>query len=164
MLSRIFWIGIAGLALIAGIIIQDGGGIISWGDSHDSISARAEQSIKANIERAVEASVGKMKVVGSDGEEIDLPPETKTALLSAVGRLVKAETDLAFIRARDGSAEDQRAAEAQSAQARAEVDRLKAEIEHQNKGATIEGEALTEQIQREVREDIRAKIRESVRN
>lgn len=164
MLSRIMWISVAGIALIAGIMIQDGGKIFSWADDHADISVKTEQAIVGSVDRAVEGSVDKMTVMGSDGEEIDVPPETKRALGEAVGRLVKAETTLAMLRFRDASEDERKAAEARRTQARADVDRLKAEIKRHDPAAMLESDAITEQVKSEVREDIRAEIRGAARN
>ena len=92
MLSRIFWISFAGIALIAGMALQDGG-IFSLADRTPD-HAKAEQTIEARIETAIDRSFDKMHVTGSDGEEIDVPAKTKRAMADAVGRLVKAEADL----------------------------------------------------------------------
>jgi regulator of protease activity HflC (stomatin/prohibitin superfamily) len=164
MLSRIFWIGIAGIALIAGMALQDGDGIFSWGDHRTDISAKTEQAIAASVDRAVEGSVDKMEITGSDGEEIDVPPETKRALAEAVGRLVKAETALAMVRVREASTEERQEAEARRAQARADVDRLKAEIKRIDQSAKLENEAISDEVKREIREDIRAEVRDAVGN
>ena len=90
MLSRIFWIGIAGIAIVAGMIIQNGRGILSWGDGSDHSRS---QRIELRVDAAIDRSVDRMQIVGSDGEEIDVPAEAKRALADAVGRLVKAETE-----------------------------------------------------------------------
>lgn len=164
MLSRIMWITIAGIALIAGIAMQDGGRIFSWADEHVEISAKTEQAIADSVDRAVEGNFDKMTVMGSDGEEITVPPETKRAFGEAVGRLVKAETALAMLKVRDSSREERKAAEERRDQARADVDRLKAEIKKRDQEAVVDSEAITDQVQREVREDIRAEVREAVRN
>jgi len=167
MLSRIFWVGIAGVALIAGMVIQNGDRIFAVAAESESL-ASVERSIDATVEEAVAGSFDKMQVIDADGNEIDVPAETKQAMAEAVGRLVKAEADLAILRVRDGSAEDRQAAETRRAEARAEVDRLKAVMRNEEQGAKAEQQALSEQIERdvrqEVREDIRAAVREAVRN
>jgi hypothetical protein len=159
MLSRIFWVGIAGFALIAGMAVQDGD-VFSWGD--DDVSARAERSIEDRVDRAIDRSFDKMEVVGSDGEEVDVPAETKRALAAAVGKLVKAETDFAMARIGEDNEEEMQAASARREEARAEINRLKAEIEQLERTAPSDGDALREQIRREVREDIRDSVRDSV--
>ena len=111
MLSRLLWIGIAGAALIAGIALQDGNSMFGW--SHNShVSAKTERSIDARVERAIEGSFDKMQVVGSDGREVDVPAETKRALANAVGRLLKAEADMAIARVGDDDEEAMREASA----------------------------------------------------
>ena len=164
MLSRIMWISVAGIALLVGMALQDGAKIFSWADDHADISAKTEQAVTESVDRAVASSFDQMTITGPDGEEIDVPPETKRALGEAVGRLVKAETSLAMLRVGDATAEERQAAEARRAQARADVDRLKGEIKRHDHAAVLESEAITEQVRREVREDIRAEIRDAARN
>jgi hypothetical protein len=161
MLSRIFWISLAGIALIGGMILQDGGSVFSWGD-HREVSAKAERAIEDRVEHAIDRSFDKMEVMGSDGQEVDVPAETKRAMADAVGRLVKAEANLAVARATDSSDEEMKAARTQRDKARAEVDRLEVQIRSLDRAASSESDALREQIRREVREDIRASVRESV--
>jgi hypothetical protein len=163
MLSRLLWIGIAGAALIAGIALQDGNSMFGW--SHNShVSAKTDRSIDARVERAIEGSFDKMQVVGSDGREVDVPAETKRALANAVGRLLKAEADMAIARVGDDDEEAMREASARRDQARREVDRLKAEIKGYERAAQGENGALHEQIRREIREDVRDTVRETVRS
>ena len=162
MLSRILWILAAGIALVAGMLVQDRW-IFGWTDQPD-VSAKTEQAVEARVERAIDRSFDKMQVVGPDGSEIDVPGQTKRALAEAVGRLVKAETELAVLRISDGRDEEMQAARARSEQARADVDRLKTEIKRLEKGANRENDALREQIRQEIREDIRASVRDSVRS
>jgi hypothetical protein len=163
MLSRIFWFGLAAVALIGGMILQDGGGILSWGDD-THISRSVDQEIEARIERAIDNSFDKMEVIDSSGREIEVSPETRRALANAVGSLVKAKTDLAMLRVRDASDEEIKAAEARSAAARAEVDRLKVEIRAQEQAATNDASAVREKIQQEVRDEVRTAVREAARN
>ena len=161
MLSRIFWISLAGIALIGGMVLQDGGGIFSWGDDTE-ISAKAKQTIEERVDHAIDRSVDKMEVVGSDGREVDIPDEAKRAMADAVGRLVKAETDLAIARVGEDDEEAVKAARANREKARADVDRLKDQFEKLDEAASSDNAALREQIRREIREDIRASVRESV--
>ena len=65
MASRIFWIALAGIALVTGMILH-GGRSFGWGD-HGGISATTERAIEARVERAVERSVDEMPVVRVDG-------------------------------------------------------------------------------------------------
>jgi hypothetical protein len=159
MLSRIFWIGLAGLALLGGMAWQGGHGIISWGDDADH-GRSIEQKIEARVDRAVDRSFDHITVVHSDGKKIDVPPETKRAMGEAVGRLVKAETDLALLRIRDGSDKDVGAAIARRDQAKADIDRLKNQIEQRKQLTEDSRDALREQI----RADVRETVREAVRN
>ena len=159
MASRIFWFLVAGLALVGGIIVQDGGGILSWGDDADR-SRSIEQKIEARVDRAIDRSFDKMQVVDSRGDEVDVPAETKRALADAVSRLVKAETDLAMLRIRDGGKADIDAADIRRDQARADVERLKDQIERRQ-NLSQDGR---DQLRDEIRDDIRESDREAVRN
>jgi|GEM_PF-5384307 len=159
MLSRIFWVGIAGIALVTGMIIQDGDQIFSWGDRHDA-SVKAERAIEASVERAVEGSVARMEVVGADGKAIDVAPQDKRALADAIGRLVEAETALAFLKIRDVADGERQAAQIRRDQARAEVETLKSEIQRQRDAVRADGTEVRDQV----RDEIRESIREAVRN
>ena len=161
MLSRIFWIGVAGIALIAGMAVQDGGGLFSWGD-HRDVSVHRDHSIDDQVDRAIDRSFDKMQVTGSDGEEIDVPTKTKRAMADAVGRLVKAEADLAMARVGEDDEEAMQAAQSRRNQARADIDRLKAEIREFERAAQSENEALREEIRREIRDDVRETVRDAV--
>ena len=161
MLSRIFWVSVAGIAIIAGMALQDGDSIFRW--SHDKeVSAKTERSIEAEVERAIDGSFDKMQVVGADGDEIEVPAETKRALAAAVGELVKAEADMALARVGEDDPEALRAAAARRDQARREVDRLKAEIKGHERAAQSEQDALREQIRREVQQDVRESVKGAV--
>jgi translation initiation factor 6 (eIF-6) len=145
MLSRLFWIGLAGLALIGGMVLQSGGGIFSWGD-HREISAKVDESIEDRVDRAIDRSFA----------------ETKRAMADAIGRLVKAEANLALVKATDGSDEELAAVQAQRNKARADVDRLESQIRALDRAASGDSDATREQIKREVREDVRASVKEAV--
>ena len=158
MLSRIFWIGIAGVALIAGMILQDGNGILSWGDDSDRSQSVVER-IEARVDHSIDRSFDKMTVVSSDGEEIDVPVETKRALADAVSRLVKAETDLALLRVRDGSDQEIAAADVRRDQARADLERLKDQINREKRLTEDGRDELRDQIRDDVRETVRAAVK-----
>jgi hypothetical protein len=96
-----------------------------------------------------------MEVVGSDGQKIEVSPETKRELAGAVGRLVKAETDLAFLRVRDGGDGEVTAAQADRDRAKADVDRLQAQIEQRKEVMDGQADAIREQIRADVRETVR---------
>ena len=161
MLSRIFWISLAGIALIGGMILQDGGSIFSWGDQRE-ISAKAERTIEERVDHAIDRSFDKMEVMGSDGSEIDVPAETKRAMATAVAELVKAEADLAVAKIGESSDEEMKAARARREKARANVDRLETQIRNLDRASPSERDALREQIKRDVQEDVRTTVRESV--
>jgi hypothetical protein len=163
MLSRIFWISVAGIALIAGIAVQDGDSIFSW--SHDrDVSAKTERAVEERVERAIEGSFDKMPVVVADGREIEVPAETKRAMAAAVGELVKAEADFALAHVGEDDDEALRKASARRDQARREVDRLKTEIQDFERAASSENDARREQIRREIREEVRDSVRDAVGN
>ena len=162
MASRIAYFLIAGGAVLGGMIIQDGDRIFGWAEE-TKIAVNTERAIEARVERAVERSVERAQVVGADGRELDVAPETKRALAVAVAELVKAEADLAVLRIGDGSAREMQAADSRRVQARAEVDRLKAEVRQQEQAAELASEA-PEEMQRQIRDEIRAEIRDAVRN
>jgi len=163
MLSRIFWIFAAGIALVGGIVMQDGNKLFGWSD-HERISAHDERENKGAVERAVDHGFDKMQVVGADGEEIELPGEVKRAMADAVGRLVKAETDLALARIGDDDEQAIASAQERRNEARADVDRLKAEIRRFERSSHDQRDELREQIRDEVREDVRDAVRDVVRN
>ena len=158
MLSRIFWIGLAGLALLGGMAWQSDHGIISWDDDRDH-GRSIEQRIEARVDRAIDRSSDLMDVVDSEGTEIDASPETKRAMGEAVGRLIKAETDLAMLRLRDGSDKQIDEAQARRDQAKADIDRIKDQIEDRKELTEDSRDALREQIRADVRETVRQAVR-----
>ena len=163
MLSRIFWVGLAGIALVTGMVLQNGDEMLAW-TGYTDLSASAEQAAETKVDRALDRSFDRMEVVGADGRELDVSAETKRAMASAVGELVKAETNLALLRIGDESEREVLAADARRDRARAEVDRLKAAIEAQDRAGPQDRDQVREQIRTEIREDIRATVREAVRN
>jgi hypothetical protein len=166
MLSRIFWVGIAGFALVAGMVLQDGGSIFSWGDrSIDaSIDRTVDRSVDRAVDRAVDRSVDHLQVVGPDGDQIAVSPQTKRDLAEAVGRLVKAEADLAVLRIGDADTPELHATRARRDHARGEVDRLKAEIKQQEQLEAVQRNAVRDQVRQEIREEVRDTVRDAVRN
>ena len=105
-----------------------------------------------------------MHVTDADGEEIDVPAKTKRAMADAVGRLVKAEADLAMARIGEDDEEAMKAASARRDKARADIDRLKAEIKEFERAAQGEDEALREEIRSEIRAEVRDSVRDAVGN
>lgn len=161
MLSRIFWFSVAGIALIAGMVFQ-GNSIFGWHDRAHEM--RDSHRADAKIDRIIDRSFEKMQVIGSDGQEVEVPAETKREMAGAVSRLVKAEADLALARMGDDEEDEIQSAEARIADARADIDRAKARIKSAERAARSEHDALAEEIKREVREDVRASIREAIQN
>ena len=156
MLSRIFWVGIAGLALVTGMVLQGDNWL--FGSSDRAIDIGIDRAVDRTVDRAVDRSVDHLQVVGADGQQVVVSPDTKRAMAEAVGRLVKAEADHAVLRIGDASEDEMRSANARRVQARAEVDRLKAEIERQEEASDVAT------VRDEVRREIRDEIREAVRN
>lgn len=159
MAGRIFWIGVAGAALVTGMVVQDGEQMFGWGHD-DEISTRIDRRIDRSVDSAVDRSVARIQIKDSDGREIDVPAESKQAFADAVGRLVKAEADYAVLRVRDGSREERAAARARRDHARAEVETLKDAVKQQDEGR----DAIREQGRREVRDEVRDSIRDAVRS
>ena len=147
MLSRILWIGLAGIALFAGAILQSRDSLFEWTDHHSGA-----------IERAVDAGVDNVPVVVIDTGHNRVSPDTKRALDEAVRRLLKAETELALVRVRNGDDAARQAAEARRNQARTDVDRLAEQIEHKKDGAKVDRDA----IRNEVREEVRSAVRDAL--
>ena len=165
MLSRLFWVGIAGIAIITGIVIQDGGEMFSWGREaamDAKLDASISRTVDRAVDRAVDGNIDRMQII-SDGREIDVPPETKRAMADAVARLVRAQADIAILKVSDAGAEEVQAATVRRDQARSDVDRLKAQIEGQEAAARAEQGALSQQIERDVRDEVREQVREEVR-
>lgn len=159
MAGRIFWIGVAGAALVTGMVVQDGDEMFGWGHDNE-VSTRIDRRIDRSVDRAVDRSVAKMQITDSDGREIDVPAESKQAFADAVGRLVKAEADYAVLRIRDGNRQERAAARARRDHARTEVETLKDAIESQEQGR----DEVREQIRRNVRDNVRETVREAVRS
>lgn len=159
MAGRIFWIGIAGAALITGMVVQDGDEFMALADESE-LSTRVDRRIDRTIDRAVDRSVARIQITDSDGRDLEVPAESKQAFADAVGRLVKAEADYAVLRVRDGSREERAAARARRDHARAEVETLKDAVKQQDEGR----DAIREQGRREVRDEVRDTIRDAVRS
>lgn len=157
MLSRIFWVGIAGLALVTGMVLQGDFGLLGFGDR--AIDTRIDRTVDRTVDRAVDRSVDHLRVVGADGRQVTISPDTKRALVEAVGRLAKAEADHAVLRIGDAGEEEMRTATARRAEARAEVDRLKAEIERQEEAAATDRDAIRDEVRREIRDSVREAVR-----
>jgi hypothetical protein len=161
MASRIFWVMIAGVALVTGMVLQDGVAIFGWNDRvSERVERAVDRSVDRTIDRTVDRTLDRMQVVDADGREIAANPDAKRALGEAVGRLVKAEADLAVLKIRDGSTEDIQAASTRRDHARAEVETLKAQIEQQDRLAQADRDDARTQL----RDDIRDTVRDAVRN
>jgi hypothetical protein len=165
MLSRILWIGVAGIAIMAGIAFQDGDRFFGWHDeAREHRLSREERVADSRIDRAIDRSFDKMEVMGPDGEEVEVSAETKRELAGAVSRLVKAEAELAMLRIGDGSDQEIKAVRDRIADARGDIERVKVRIKSAEGAAKAEHDALAEEIRSEVREDVRESVREAVGN
>lgn len=176
MASRIFWVMIAGLALVTGMVLQDGVSIFGWNDRvSERVDRAVDRSVDRSIDRTVDRSVDRtvnrldpgldrtmdhVQVVGAGGHEMQVSSQTKRQMAEAVGRLVKAEADLAVLKVRDGSDEEVQAASLRRDQARTEVETLKAQIEQQDSLSQGDRDAVRDTI----REDIRDTVRDAVQN
>ena len=151
--SRIFWVLIAGVALVTGMVVQ-GDGPFSW-DDEDGVSERVERRVEGRVDREIDRSVRQVPVIDARGREVGLSDESKRALAEAVGRLVETEADYAVLRVRDARPEALAAAKTARDHARAEVDRLKTDIKAHEAAARGERDATREQIRNDIRETVR---------
>jgi hypothetical protein len=151
--SRLFWIMLTGVALVAGAALQ--GNMLF--DMSDDL--KREKIVEARVDRAVDERLVGMKVVDSEGRTIAVSPDTKKELGHAVKRLVAAEAELALLRIKDGDEADIRTAHRRSEASRAEVDRLKAQIDREEQLSDRDRQAVRDQIREEVRETVRSAVR-----
>ncbi len=159
MASRLFWIFLAGIAIVAGFALQQRDILFAWGSD-----SATERGIEARIDRGIDRSLSRMDVVGSDGKAIDVAPETKRALADAVGRLVSAETHLALAKVHHTSESELRQATLSRDSARAEVERLKDRIDREKQLSGRDRAVVREQIRQQVRDDIRESVRSAIRS
>lgn len=154
MLSRIFWVMMVAIALVAGAATQ-GNLLFGWGDDEPP----TKEAIESRVERAVEGNAPRIDVVGKDSRTIPVSPQTKEQLREAVKRLVTAEAHLALARVTDEGEPALAQAQARRDAARAEVDQLKAQIDGEEKLSKADRDALRARI----RDDVRQSVREAVR-
>ena len=169
MLSRIFWVGIAGIALLTGMVLQDGDSIFGWDDRvtdrveravDRSVDRTIDGSVDRTVDRVIDGSIDRMDVVTIDGREVNVTSEQKRAMADAIGGLVKAETSLALMKARGGGEEEIQAATAERDRLRAEVDRIEGQMKQQGAATRSDRDAVRDQI----RDDVRDTVRDAVRN
>lgn len=151
--SRIFWVFIAGLALVTGMAVQ-GDGPFSW-DDDEAISERVERHVEGRVDREIDRGIGRVPIIDARGREVDVPDEARRALAEAVGRLVEAEADYAVLRVRDARPEQIAAAKAARDHARAEVEQLKADIKAHEAVVRGERDATRDQTRNDIRETVR---------
>ena len=162
MASRMFWIVLVAVALVGGTLFQ--GRDLIFGLAGDTaVEARVDRSIEGRVERAVESRFERMHVVGSDGRTIDVAPQTKRELGDAVRRLASAEAELAMIRIRDSGEAAALDARSRRDTAKADVQRLKAEIERPDELSGADRDRIRQQIQHQVRSSVRETVRSAVR-
>lgn len=162
MASRIFWIFLAGLALIAGIATQERNWLLGW-TADAGIERSTDAAIEARVEQAIESRFDGTPVVISQGRTVDVTPQTSRELGEAVRRLVAAETELALMRVGDSGEAAAAGARSRRDAARAEVDRLKAEIERHEGLSQPDRDRIRQQVQEGVRSSVRETIRTAVR-
>ena len=151
--SRLFWIMLTGVALVAGAALQ-GNMLFDWGDD-----AKRHKVVEARVDRAVDERLVGMEVVDSQGRTIKVSPDTKEQLGQAVKRLVAAEAELALLRIKDAGEAEVRAARRRSEAAHAEVDRIKDQIDREERLSERDRQAMRDQIRQEVRETVRSAVR-----
>ena len=163
MLSRILWVGAAGIALVAGMMLQ---GDWVFGPSHRSIDASIERAVDRSVDRTLDRTIARTRdrrvdssdhfqVTDADGRQMEVSPEMKRAMAAAVGRLVKAEANHTVLRIRHASEQEVNVANGRRAQARAEVERLKAEIKAQDRATRLEQDAVPEEVRQEIADTVR---------
>jgi len=163
MLSRIFWILLAGAAFVGGIAMHERDSWFGWTDD-SAVERSAEASFGTRVDRAVDRSFAKVEVIGSNGKAIDVPTATKQELAAAVRRLVAAEADLAFTRVRHESEAAVQEATTRRDAARSDVERLKGEIERREQLSGSDGDFVREQVRQKIRDDINATVRGAIRS
>ena len=159
MASRALWILLAGVALVAGVATQQRDWLFAWTDE-PHIERTTERVIEARVERAVEESFEQMQVVDSDGQAVDVAPETRRDLGNAIRRLVDAEARLAAMQLRKASATAEQDLRIRRDAARADVERLARHVEQQDQFSDADRDAVRNQI----RDGIRATVRTAIPN
>lgn len=158
MLSRIFWVGIAGVALVTGMVIQDGDWF--WDMARESeVSTKTERGIEARIEQAIDRSIDKMEVVTVDGRDVRVSRAQKDAMADAIGRLVKAEGHLVALKIRDAADAEIEAASVERDEAKTRVEQMEAQMAAQGEAQRSERDAIREQVRAEVRDSVRDAVK-----
>lgn len=153
MAGRLAWILAGGAAIVGGMVIQDGD-MFSFSDERidREVDREIDQEIDQARDEAAAVRAGRRIVIdarsGSDRQAV-------RAMTDAVADLVKAEAALAAAQiGGDENAEEVAGARAARDRARAEVERLKAELEERD-GSQAARDAIREQVRSEVREAVR---------
>lgn len=165
MASRIFWVLLAGAALVTGMVVQDGGRIFSWDSDHHSrvIDAKVDKAVDREVDKAIDSAWADSDVVTIDGREIRVSDAQKEAMASAIGRLVKSEANLAALKIGGSGDEELKAATEERDRARTDVEQIKAQMIAQRDAQRSDPARTSQETQKEVRDEIRESIRESVR-
>ena len=154
MLSRILWAGAAGLALLTGMMLQNGASFFPW--RHQSeVTASTEQVLEARIEKTIDRTFHKTDVVTVDGREIHVSRAQKDAMANAIGRLAKADAQLVALKIRNAAPEELAAAKAERDQANTEVAQIQSGMSVQGDAQQATRDAIRERIQAEIRDDVR---------
>ena len=162
MASRMFWIIMVAVALVAGTLFQGRSLFFGWADD-SSVERRVERAVEAPVQAAVESEIAKLHVVNADGRPVKLTEQTKRELGEAMRRFAAAEARLAMVRVADSN--QAAAAEARSRRdaAKAELERLQAEIERQEAQYATDRDLARQQVQQEIRSSVRETVRAATR-
>lgn len=150
MAGRLAWVLAGGAAIVGGMMIQDGD-MFSFEDDR-----QIDRKVDREVDREVDTAIAEARAVrGETRIVVDGRPvsdrQAVRAMTDAVAGLVKAEAALAAAQIGDNDDPDEVAgARAQRDRARAEVERLKAQLEEREGN-----EAVRDQVRSEVREAVR---------
>ena len=158
MAGRLAWVLAGGAAIVGGMMIQDGD-MFSFSDERQ-IDRQIDREVDHEVDQEVDEAIAEA-TAAPDGRRIIVDGRSATdreavrAMTDAVAELVKAETALAAAQIGDNDDPAEVAgARAQRDRARAEVERLKAQIEAKD-GSEAARAAIREQVRGEVREAVR---------
>lgn len=159
MAGRLIWIGVAGAALFAGMVVQGDVDIGSeLGDHGDDVrverSVRVDRDVDRRIDRIIDRATRGIDSRGEDNEPIEQNPVIRRQMAAAIAEYLRAEVSLATAKSDDKlpkaalvQAEQRRDA------ARQAVDRL-----------ADEAKAVSRDDRDEIRENLRDEVRDAVRD
>lgn len=159
MAGRIVWIGIAGAALVTGMVVQGDVDIGSeLGDHGDDVrverSVRVDRDLNRRIDRIIDRATRGIDSRGADDKPIEENPVIRRQMAGAIAEYLRAEVSLATAKSDDKlpkAALDQ--AEQRRDAARLAVDRL-----------ADEAKAVSRDDRDEIRENLRDEVRDAVRD